>query len=60
MSMHDKVTAAILETALRQVATTKQGKAIIAAGLEAELLKLVQQIAANASYGVCELFGVED
>lgn len=57
--MHKEVAAIILETATRQLETTAAGKALIAAGMRAHVEALLKQIAANAPYGVCELFDVE-
>lgn len=39
----------MLDAAARQVATTREGQAIIAAGLEAELKRLIRHIAGNAA-----------
>lgn len=39
----------MLDAAARQIATTREGQAIIAAGLEQELKRLIRHIAGNAA-----------
>ncbi len=50
------VFAAILRAAARQIATTAEGKRIVAAGLGVELQSLLEQVAGNAANPIYNAF----
>lgn len=52
---HD-VFRSIIQASTHQIATTPQGKAIVAAGLGRELELLIQQVAANAANPIVVAF----